>query len=375
MAEPVGPPSHESVGTTASGVPEGTPAVAVTGAAFATLPPAPDGGAQRKRRTASRRKGLAFVQRYGVIGVWALIIAVFGALKPSEFLTTSNFETMFDSQGTLLLLALGFIIPLIAGELDLSLAGSFTIEVVLIGRLLIVHHWSYPLVFLVVLALACVIGLFHSLLIVILELNSLIVTLGTGTAFLGVALALDITPRSGVGTGYANAFSASLLGLELPFWLALGAVLLLWYVYSYTALGRRLFFVGANPNVARLSGISVRRAKIGSLIAGSLLAAVAAIVAVGYLNGTDPTLGSDLLLPMLSSAFLGTTCITVGRPSAWGTFIATYLLVTGYTGLEIMGLAGWIQDVFYGGALVVALAVSTLTNKGAAVNTTGLAQE
>ena len=191
-------------------------------------------------------------------------------------------------------------------------------------------------------------------------------TLGTGTAYLGIAYAIDITPRSGLNPGYANAFSFSFLGLELPFWLALLAVLVLWYVYSFTPLGRRLFFVGANPNVAAVSGIRVKRMKFASLIVGSLMAAVAAIVAAGYLNGTDPTLGSNLLLPVLSSAFLGTTCITIGRPSPWGTFIATYLLVTGYTGLEIMGLAGWIQQVFYGAALVLAIAVATLTGKGGA---------
>ncbi|MDA8313093.1 MAG: ABC transporter permease [Actinomycetota bacterium] len=326
----------------------------------------------RRRRP---RRQWSFVQRYGVIGVWALLIVVFGALKPSEFLTTTNFETMFDSQGTLLLLALGFIVPLIAGEIDLSLAGSFTIEVVLIGRLDIVHHWGYAPVFLSIIGLGIVVGVLQGFLIVTLRLNSLIVTLGTGTAFLGIALGIDTTPRSGVGAGYAQLFSGSFLGLELSFWLALAAVLIGWYVFRYTPLGRRMFFVGANPNVARLSGIRVQRIKFSSLVVSSVVAALASIVAVGYLNGTDPTLGSDLLLPMLSSAFLGTTCFDVGRPSAWGTFVATYLLVTGYTGLEIIGLAGWIQDVFYGGALVIALAVSSLTVKGGAGNTIGLSVE
>ena len=213
-----------------------------------TPAPTPGRSSAGARRRSRGRAGLA--QRYGVIGVWVLLIIVFGALKPSEFLTTTNFETIFDSQGTLLLLALGFIVPLIAGEIDLSLAGSFTIEVVLIGRLDIVHHVSYAPVFLSVVAIGILIGCLQGFLIVTLGLNSLIVTLGTGTAFLGIALGIDTTPRSGVGPGYAKAFSGSFLGLELSFWLALAAVLITWYVFSYTPLGRRMFFVGANPNVA-----------------------------------------------------------------------------------------------------------------------------
>jgi ribose transport system permease protein len=319
------------------------------------------------------RKGLA--QRYGVLAVWALLILLFGILKPSEFLTLTNFETMLDSQATLLLLALGFIIPLIAGDLDLSLAGSFTVDVVIIGRLDIVHQLSYFYVFGAVLGVSALIGVFQAFLIVKLRLNSMIVTLGTGTAYLGLASALDNTTRSGVGNGYANFMAFQFLDLQVPFWICIAMVLLLWYVYSYTPLGRRLFFVGANRNVARLSGINVTRLEAASLVAASIMAGIAAIVAAGYLNGTDPQLGSDLLLPMLSSALLGTTCITVGRPSPWGTFVATYFLVTGYTGLELVGLSGWIQQVFYGGALVIALAVSTLTGKGGGVNTMGVAQE
>ncbi|MBO0728384.1 MAG: hypothetical protein J2P57_03940, partial [Acidimicrobiaceae bacterium] len=89
-------------------------------------------------------------------------------------------------------------------------------------------------------------------------------------------------------------------------------------------------------------------------------AGFAAVVAAGYLNEADPTLASDFLLPALSAALLGTTCIWPGKPNPIGTFVATYFLVTGYTGLEELGLSSWIQQVFYGTALVVAVAVSSV---------------
>ncbi len=93
---------------------------------------------------------------------------------------------------------------------------------------------------------------------------------------------------------------------------------------------------------------------------GSLMAAGAAILTAGYLQEADPTIASNFLLPAVSGALLGTTCIWPGRPSPGGTFVATYFLVTGYTGLEELGFNGWVQQVFYGVALVAAVGVSAL---------------
>jgi ribose transport system permease protein len=112
---------------------------------------------------------------------------------------------------------------------------------------------------------------------------------------------------------------------------------------------------------------------MGSLITGSLLAALAAIVTSGYLDEADPTLAANFLLPALSGALLGTTCIWPGRPNPIGTFVATYFLVTGYTGLEELGLSGWIQQAFYGFALVVAVGVASIAARRSGTESPGMA--
>jgi ribose transport system permease protein len=314
-----------------------------------------------------RRRGLEDASsKFGVIGVWMLLIVLFGALKPDLFLTLSNFQTMFDSQSVLLLLSLALLISMISGDFDLSVAGVFSMDLVIIGRMNIVDHVNPLYAILTVLALSLAVGAVQAFIIVRLRLSSFIVTLGTGTAYMGIAFAINNTAVSGVSPRYTQFFSHS-FGVQVAFWLAVGVVLLLWYVYGYTPLGRRLFFVGASKNVARLAGINVDRLRFCSLVSGSLLAGFAAIVTAGYLNEADPTLASNFLLPAISAALLGTTCIWPGKPNPIGTFVATYFLVTGYTGLEELGLSSWIQQVFYGTALVVAVGVSSVSarRKGA----------
>src|SRR4029079_3186711 len=109
------------------------------------------------------------------------------------------------------------------------------------------------------------------------------------------------------------------------------------YWFEFTPMGRRLLFVGRGRNVARLSGISVKRVRFGALVASGVFAAFAGIVYDGSLGGSNPTAGDAYLRPSFASAFLGATSIQPGRFNPWGTIIAVYFLGTGITGLQLMG--------------------------------------
>jgi ribose transport system permease protein len=65
-------------------------------------------------------------------------------------------------------------------------------------------------------------------------------------------------------------------------------------------------------------------------------------------------------LPAFAASFLGSTAITPGRFNAWGSFAAVYFLMTGISGLSLMGIQVFIQDLFYGGALIIAVALSIM---------------
>ena len=118
--------------------------------------------------------------------------------------------------------------------------------------------------------------------------------------------------------------------------------------------------------MARLSGLRVDRVRVGALVTGGLLAGVAGVMYTGTSGSADPTSGPTFLLPVFAGAFLGATTILPGRFNAWGTLIATYFLATGITGLQFLGAQNYVQQLFYGGALVVAVGLSQLANRGSA---------
>jgi ribose transport system permease protein len=316
-------------------------------------------------RWLGRRRGRlrSLLQRTVLLLVWLLVIALFSVLRPETFLTTANLSTMLSSQASLLVLALAIIIPLTAGDYDLSLASVAQLAAMLIAVLNVQKHWPVGESVLVAFAVALVVGLVNGGVVILFRVDSMIVTLGMATLLEGIVLWISGSATiGGISAGLVNAIVGSqFLGVPLDFYYGLLLCILLWYVMEYTPVGRRLLIVGRGREVARLSGIRVSAVRWGALVCASAVAAVAGVLSAGTSGAADPSSVTTLLLPAFAAAFLGATTVSPGRFTAWGCLVAVYFLVTGITGLQLLGAQTYVQDLFYGGALIVAVALSQLS--------------
>ena len=301
-------------------------------------------------------------ERLALLLAWAVVIIVFGAVRPNTFLTWGNFSAILGSQAVLVVVALGLTLSLTAGDYDLSIASVLSLA----GTVLAVVNArnGVPIGWAIVAALAAgaAVGFINGFFVIFFRINSMIVTLGIGTFVHGVTLWLgDQETISGISSGLVEAVIVRrLFGVPLSFYYAFALCVLIWYVFSYTVLGRRLLFVGRGREIARLSGIRVDRLRWGCFIVSGLMGAIAGILYVGTVAAADPNSGLSFLLPAFAAAFLGATSINPGRFNPWGTMISVYFLVTGITGLSILGVSTFIQDLFYGGALVVSVTLSQI---------------
>ncbi len=301
-------------------------------------------------------------ERYGLIVAWIVMLVVFSILKPETFFTWPNISTILGSQAVLVVVTLGLIIPLTANDFDVSIAYVMTLSSMTIAvlnvNLGVPIGWSI----LAALALGVVVGLVNGFFITVFRIHSLIVTLGVGTFLHGLTLWMSNSMTiSGISSSLINAVIViRVLGIPLEFYYAIGLALIIWYLFEYTALGRRILFVGRGREVARLSGIDTDRIRRGCLVASSLLGALAGVLYAGTQGAADPVSGTSYLLPAFAAAFLGSTSILPGRFNPWGSTIAVYFLVTGITGLIFLGFSSFIQDMFYGGALILAVTLSQL---------------
>ncbi|HWJ32897.1 MAG TPA: hypothetical protein VNR59_11200, partial [Gaiellaceae bacterium] len=127
-------------------------------------------------------------ERYALLAAWGVTCVVFGILRPDTFLTTSNFTTIFGSQAILVVLTLALLPPLTAGDYDLSVAATMTLSSMVLAILNVNHHWSIGASIVAALVVGVFVGLVNGALVVLLDIDSLIATLGSSTFIAGVVL-------------------------------------------------------------------------------------------------------------------------------------------------------------------------------------------
>lgn len=303
--------------------------------------------------------------RFSGVYFFALILVIFGLWVPDTFLTSVTWKSILLSQSLIGILALSVLTPLATGMFDLSVAATMGFSAVVFGyvstqgpELALIPAIAFTL------AVGACVGAFNGFLAGILGLDSLIATLGTTSLLTGgSALIADgayLGPFSPSVTGLT---SRSVLGVPIiaVYMLVIAAVV--WYVLEHTPVGRRAYATGANPDAARLSGVRIRRFRFWSLVSCSTLAALAGVLLASSLNSVSQNAGPEYLLPAFSAAFLGTTQIKPGRFNVWGTVLAIALLGTGIQGLQLAGADIWITNIFFGSALILAIATSLIVQR------------
>jgi ribose transport system permease protein len=331
-------------------------------------------GLQQQRRTsvAMPGGGKQFIERYAIIGIWIALIVAFALIDnlvygSSRFFTWINFSTMFGTQGVLVVLTLGLLLPLTAGDFDLSIASTMTLASLVVAVLISAHGVPTSAAVVAALIVGAVIGGLNAFFTIYFRIHSLIVTLGMATFVLGIAKWLSASRTISIFGVDPTLISwinqARILNISMSFWYALVLCVALWYFLEYTTQGRKLLFVGRAREVARLAGIRVDAVRAWALIGSGVIAALAGILAVGVNGSADPSSRLGLLLPAFAAAFLGATSIVPGRFNPWGSFIGVFLLATGISGLQIFGIQNFVQDLFYGGGLIIAVAASQMVRK------------
>lgn len=310
-------------------------------------------------RGARLRRGLSF-NNIGAVYVWAIIIVVFGVWEPKTFLAEATFNQVVNTSAITALIALALIVPLSAGEFDLSVAYVASLSGVTAAHFL-AHGFSVFFAVVLGLIAALIVGVMNAIVVVGMRVDSFIGTLATGSLVLASIQMITngvpiVDPR--LSGSFAKLGQAALHGVTIPVLYATVVAILLWILLDHTVTGRRLYATGFNANSARLAGVRTARLRFGSLICSALIAGIAGIALAATIGSGDPTAGPSYLLPAFAAAFLGATQLRAGRFNAGGTIIAILMLETGSIGLGLAAAPTWAPDLFVGVVLIAALAIT-----------------
>src|SRR3954447_19489783 len=315
--------------------------------------------ASEQTADAPRRKFNTGFDRFSGLYLLALFIVVFGLWVPDQFLTTSTLHSVAAQQAVTGIVALAILIPLSAGLYDLSVGATAGLCGITSVVLMNDHQWAPVPAIAFGIAVAVTIGCLNSFIVVRLGVNSFIATLGMGSILSAtqVIVSHNAQPLPPTGTAWNNFTQTTVGGFQIVVLYMLIIAFVLWWLTAHTPIGRYLYAIGGNPEAARLSGVRINRYTSVALLLSATIAGAAGIM-FASLNGPSLNFGGTLLLPAFAAAFLGSTQLIPGRFNVWGTLLAIFVLATGVQGLQLVSGASWLNDMFNGVALIIAVALS-----------------
>lgn len=292
-----------------------------------------------------------------------IMVIVFSIIEP-VYLSGSNLLDIMDQSVINGLLALGITYAIITGGIDLSVGSIFAIVIVVVGDLL-VSGLNPVLAIICGVGIGFVLGVFNGLLITKLHLQPFIATLGTMSAYRGIAYVitggwpvLDIPEnfRSIFNSDIFGAFPVSILVL-LAF-AAVGHIIL-----KYTKLGTYIYAIGGNEEATLLSGVNVNKSKMLAYAISGAGAALAGMVLLARLGSGEPAAGQTYELNAIAAAAIGGASLVGGRGNMIGTLLGAILLSTLKVGLVVVGVDSFWQYIATGAIIVVAAYFEVIQGK------------
>ena len=304
------------------------------------------------------------------------IIIVFSILSPFYF-TVNNFLIMSSHVAIFGLLAIGMLLVILTGGIDLSVGSTLGLAGVVAGFLMqgvtlpMFGVVLYPPVWAVVVltcAMGALIGLLNGSLIAYLKVPAFVATLGVLYVARGVALLMtngltynNLGGRPDLGNtgfdwlGFNRLFGVPIGVLILAVVAIIGSVLL-----ARTAFGRWVYATGGNARAAELSGVPVPRTQILVYALSGVCAAIAGLVLSSQLTSAGPTAGSTYELTAIAAVVVGGAALTGGRGTVRGTLLGAFVIGFLSDGLVIIGVSSYWQTVFTGAVIVLAVLLNSI---------------
>ncbi|MCU1542181.1 MAG: sugar transporter permease [Microbacteriaceae bacterium] len=309
-----------------------------------------------------------------------VIIIIFSLLSPN-YLNVGNLLQMSQHVAVYAILAIGMLLVILNGGIDLSVGATlglsgvvagYLMQGVLIPELGIALYPSVWVTVVIALGTGALVGLVNGVLIAKFNVAPFVATLGMLYVVRGIALLITngrTYPSLGGSPEFGNegfdwlGFNRILgvpIGVIVMIVIAIAASLLL----NKAPFGRWLYASGGNERAAELSGIPVKKVKIRVYVLSGLCAAFAGIIIASELTSANPTSGESFELTAIAAVVIGGASLAGGRGNVRGTLLGAFVIGFLSDGLVIVGVSEYWQMVFKGAVIVLAVLLNAIQYKG-----------
>jgi ribose transport system permease protein len=308
--------------------------------------------------------------RFQSLFVLVLMVVAMSFLS-DRFLTAANGWNIMRQISVNVCLSIGMTMVILSGGIDLSVGSVLALAGAITAGLI---KMPIPLPWLGVevqfttfgaivagLVVGMFLGWFNGQMITRLKIPPFVATLG----MLSIARGLTMLwtkgfPITDLGASFAVLGTQSALGVPAPVWIAAGLVGMFVLITKKTRLGRYIYAVGGNEQTAKLSGLNVNRIKVIVYTLAGALSAIAGLIVTSRLDSAQPNAGTGYELDSIAAVVIGGTTLSGGRGTILGTVIGCLIIGVLNSGLVLLNVSPFWQQVVKGGVILIAVAIDRL---------------
>jgi len=290
----------------------------------------------------------------GLVAALGLLVIIFGCTA-KNFFSVTTFRTIANQIPDTTIVAVGMTYVLIIAGIDLSVGSVLALASAVLGICLVNWGWSLAPALAMCLSVGLFCGGLNGLVVVRWRLPSFIVTLGMLEAARGAAYLVTDSRTIYVGGPIEVVTDATILGLSLPFVLAMAIVVIGQLVLSRTVFGRYLVAIGTNEEAVRLSGIDPRPYKLAVFVLCGLLTALAAVIQTARMSSANPNTAIGFELQAIAAVVIGGTSLMGGRGSVARSFFGVLIIAVLGAGLAQVGAQDHTKRLITGCVIVAAV--------------------
>lgn len=322
----------------------------------------------------SRKIKKAFRSNEPYILIIIVILGIFIQIRSGQFFTGNNIVDLLSALIVPGLFAIAEFLALISGGIDVSFPALASLSAYATTKLLLDmgYEGNVIVVFLIAIAIGAVLGAINGFFVGYLNLNAMIVTLGTASIFQGFMQgALRANQLSVIPSGMKNFGTASFItatnkvnGLSsiLPytFIILVAVCAAMFYLLRYTIFGRGIYAIGGNAQSAHTAGFHVERTKFIIYIIIGMIASAAGICRVCMMQQCHPTNMLGMEMNIIAGVVLGGVALTGGAGTLTGCMLGTFLIILVENSMILLGIPTTWSDVFVGLVIVIGVSLTAL---------------
>lgn len=299
------------------------------------------------------------------------VICLYLSFATDSFFTLVNFTTLLNNSAVNIIWAVGLLVVLIAGGIDISFAvAASVVQYVAVFVFESLGGGNWAIGFVVAGVLGIGLGFVNATLIHYFRIITIVVTIATFNAFFGLLMFITSGRylynlpdwwTSRIIIFEKQTASGTWAELTLPVAVMLGCMFATWVLINRTTIGRQLFAFGDNPEGARRIGINIAMMQFIAFGWMGMMAGIGGLMQVNIVQEVVPNALIGRELDVLAAVVLGGARLGGGRGSVFGCFLGVLLVAVTQNGLNLLGVSPFAFKMVVGAIILIAISMSNMS--------------